>query len=70
VHGEWGLAIDVVCDAYSGDPHPTTTISTPYGILRIAAVEDLFVKRLAAAKHWTVDEALKEADLLWRGYRD
>lgn len=67
---DWGIALDVVGDRYSGDPYRATTVSTPYGPVRIAVVEDLFVKRLAAAKHWQVQAALEEAVLLWRGYRD
>jgi hypothetical protein len=66
----WGIAVDVVADVYSGDPYRATTISTPHGSVRIAVVEDLFVKRLAAAKHWQVEAALEEAYLLWRDYRD
>jgi len=67
---DWGVAVDVVGDRYSGDLYRATTVSTPYGHVRIAVVEDLFVKRLAAAKHWRVRDALKEATLLWNGYRD
>jgi len=67
---DWGMAVDVVGDEYTGDPYRATTVSTPYGPVGIAVVEDLFVKRLAAAKHWGVREAVDEADLLWRGYRD
>lgn len=67
---DWGLAIDIVGDQYSGDPYRATTVSTPYGPVQIAVVEDLFIKRLAAAKHWQVPEALEEAWLLWKGYRD
>jgi hypothetical protein len=67
---DWRIAVDVVGNRYSGDPYRATTISTPYGPVQIAVVEDLFVKRLAAAKHWQVREALDEADLLWRDYRD
>lgn len=67
---DWGLAIDVVGDMYSGDPYRATTVSTPFGPVRLAVVEDLFVKRLAAAKHWRVAAALEEAYLLWADYRD
>jgi hypothetical protein len=67
---DWQLAVDIVGDEYSGDPYRSTTVSTPFGPVRVAVVEDLLVKRLAAAKHWQVPEALEEADLLWRGYHD
>jgi len=70
IRSDWSIAIDVVGDRYSGDPYRATTISTPYGPVRIAVVEDLFVKRLASAKHWQVGAALEEADLLWRDYRE
>jgi len=29
-------------------------MSHPYGPVRLAAIEDLLVKRLASAKHWKV----------------
>ncbi len=70
IRKDWEIAIDVVGDRYSGDPYRATTVSTPYGPVRIAVVEDLFVKRLASAKHWRVRSALNEADLLWRDYRN
>lgn len=70
IRSDWGIAIDVVGDRYSGDPYRDTTVSTPYGPVQIAVVEDVFVKRLASAKHWQVKAALEEADLLWRDYRD
>lgn len=70
IRQDWQIAIDVVGDRYTGDPYRATTISTPYGPVRIAAVEDVFVKRLASAKHWGVREALDEADLLWKDYAD
>ena len=69
IRSDWRLAIDVVGDKYSGDPYRATTISTPYGPVRIAVVEDVFVKRLASAKHWKVQAALKEAEFLWKDYR-
>ncbi len=67
---DWGIAIDVVGDGYTGDPYRATVVSTPYGPVSIAVVEDLFVKRLASAKHWGVREALEEAELLWRDYSE
>jgi hypothetical protein len=67
---DWKIAVDVVGNRYTGDPYRATTISTPYGPVQIAVVEDLFVKRLAAAKHWQVRAALVEAELLWRDYLD
>lgn len=70
IRADWDIAIDVVGDRYSGDPYRATTISTPYGPVRIAVVEDVFVKRLASAKHWQVQSALKEAELLWEDYRE
>jgi hypothetical protein len=69
IRPDWKLAIDVGGDPYSGDPYRATSISTPYGPVRIAVVEDVFVKRLASAKHWKVQAALVEAELLWKEYR-
>jgi hypothetical protein len=68
IRPDWRLAIDVVGDRYSGDPYRSTTVSTPYGPVQIAVVEDVFVKRLASAKHWQVSAALDEAELLWKDY--
>jgi len=68
--GDWRIAVDVVGDRYTGDPYRAMTLLTPYGPVPIAVVEDLFVKRLAAAKHWQVRAALDEAELLWRGYSE
>jgi hypothetical protein len=59
-----------VGNRYTGDPYGATTVSTPYGPVQIAVVEDLLVKRLAAAKHRQVPAALDEADLLWRDSAD
>jgi len=70
IRSDWKIAVDVVGDQYSGDSYRAATVSTPYGPVRIAVVEDVFVKRLASAKHWQVKAALDEADLLWRDYRD
>src|SRR5271155_698059 len=69
IRSDWKVAVDVVGDEYSGDPYRATTISTPHGPVRLAVVEDVFVKRLASAKHWQTRAALDEADLLWRDYR-
>lgn len=69
IRKDWQIAIDVVGDQYSGDTYRATSVLTPHGPVRLAVVEDLFVKRLASAKHWRVRVALDEADLLWRDYR-
>jgi hypothetical protein len=41
-------------------------VETPYGPVRLAAVEDLIIKRLAEAKHWQGrrQEAFEQAALL------
>ncbi|HXQ93932.1 MAG TPA: hypothetical protein VN864_02015 [Thermoplasmata archaeon] len=70
IRADWNIAVDVVGNQYTGDPYRATTAATPYGPVQIAVVEDLFVKRLAAAKHWRVREALDEASLLWADYSD
>ncbi|MCI4325871.1 MAG: hypothetical protein L3K00_08365 [Thermoplasmata archaeon] len=67
---DWAIAVDVVGHRYTGDAYRATTVATPYGPVHIAVVEDLFVKRLAAATHWKVRAALDEASLLWQDYSD
>ncbi len=67
---DWKIAVDVVGTKYTGDPYRAVRIETPYGPVRVAAVEDLIIKRLAAAKHWQVKSAVEEAALLWRDYWD
>lgn len=65
IRDDWGFAVQLVGNYYTGDKGRTRVISTPYGAARFAAVEDLLVKRLASAKHWQAREDLAHATLLW-----
>jgi len=66
IHKDWKLAVDVVDSRYNGSYYRTSLIETPYGPVRVAAIEDLLVKRLAEAKHWQLSEAVNEAAILWK----
>ena len=68
IRSDWKIAIDVVGDKYSGDPYRTRLVSTRYGPVRLAAVEDLIVKRLASAKHWQQPRDVGQAALLLELY--
>jgi hypothetical protein len=65
-HSKWKLDVDLVGNDYSGSPSRIREVETPYGAVRLAAVEDLIVKRLAEAKHWQGrrQEAFEQAALL------
>lgn len=68
-----GLFIDIVGTEYTGDPYRAQELMTPYGAVSVAAVEDLIVKRLAAAKHWPGPEAreeIEQARTLWLLYEE
>jgi hypothetical protein len=58
------LVVDLVRSPYTGSAERTTLMTTPYGPVRLAAIEDLLVKRLASAKHWKQPGDLKHAMLL------
>jgi hypothetical protein len=70
LRSDWKIAVDVVGTKYTGDPYRAVRIETPYGPVRVAVVEDLIIKRLAAAKHWKTVRAAEEAAILWRDYHD
>lgn len=59
-----GIAVDFVKPPYTYDIARTQVLVTPYGTVRIAAIEDLLVKRLISAKFWKVPEDLEHAKLL------
>jgi hypothetical protein len=65
-HEKWKLDVDLVGSDYSGNPSRIREVETPYGSVRLAAVEDLIIKRLAEAKHWQGrrQEAFEQAALL------
>lgn len=66
---EWELYVDLVGRDYTGSRDRTREVQTPFGTVRIAAVEDCLVKRLASAKHWRIPSDLDHAELLMREYR-
>lgn len=67
---EIGIVVDFVRPPYTGDRTKTQEISTPYGAVRVAALEDLLVKRLASTKHWKRKEDYDHARLLAVHYGD
>lgn len=66
---ELKLVVDLTGYPYTGSIERTTVFITPYGSIRLAAIEDLLVKRLASAKHWKrpgdLDHAKLLAELFW-----
>lgn len=67
---ELGIVVDLVRPPYTGDLGRTQVLITPHGRVRIAAIEDLLVKRLASAKHWRRPDDLEHAKLLALLYRE
>ncbi len=65
-HPKWKLDVDLVGNHYNGSQSRLREIETPYGPVRLAALEDLIIKRLAEAKHWQGrrQEAFEQAALL------
>ncbi len=62
--------MDFVKPPYTGDLARTQILVTRYGPVRVAAIEDLLVKRLASAKHWRRPDDLEQAKMLGFAYRD
>ncbi|MDE1822224.1 MAG: hypothetical protein KGJ23_12200 [Euryarchaeota archaeon] len=61
----WKIALDIVSSQdYHGRTSLLRTIDTPFGRVRVAAVEDLIIGRLASTKHWKLPEELNQAILL------
>ena len=69
-HEELGLVVDLVPHPYTGSFERTTIVTTPHGPIRLAAIEDLIVKRLASAKHWKEKDDFEHAKLLAVAFRD
>lgn len=70
VDEELGLVVDFVAYPYTGDFKRTQILQTPYGPVRLAAIEDLLVKRLASTKHWRIPGDFEHAKALAVLYRD
>ena len=69
---EWKIAVDLVSDLHglTGSQKRVRTIVTRYGPVRLAAVEDLIIKRLLSAKYWQVPTDRTHAAILARRYQD
>jgi hypothetical protein len=63
-HDRLSLVVDLVKWPYTGSEAHTTLASTPYGPVRLAAVEDLLVKRLSSTKHWRIPGDMEHAKML------
>ena len=50
----WGLVVDIVGPPYTGSLERTTFRGTPFGHVRLAALEDLIVKRLLSTRFWKI----------------
>ena len=59
-----GIVIDFVKPPYTYDITRTQVLVTPHGSLRVAAIEDLLVKRLISAKFWRRPDDIEHAKLL------
>lgn len=70
VHEALGIVVDFVRYPYTGDKSRTQVLSTPYGAVRVAALEDLVVKRLISTKHWRIEGDFEHARLLAALYGD
>lgn len=67
---EFGKAIQIVGRFDSGSRKHNVIVSTKYGPLRLASMEDIIWKRTYKARRWRRPEALDEAALLVRRYFD
>lgn len=61
---ELSIYVDLVSWPYTGSMERTTLMTTPYGVVRLAAIEDLLVKRLSSTKHWKQAGDLEHAKML------
>jgi hypothetical protein len=64
INQELGVVVDLVGYPYTGDFEKTTIMTTPYGPVRLAAIEDLLVKRLISTKFWKQEGDFDQAKLL------
>jgi len=69
---EWRVAVDLVNenDSFTGSRRLIRTLVTPYGPVRLAAIEDLIIKRLLSAKYWEIPSDREHAAILARKYQD
>jgi hypothetical protein len=69
-HKGWVIYVDLPPGPYNGFIDLTTVVQTPFGPVRVAAAEDLLVRRLAMAKYWHEEVAIREAALLIAPFND
>jgi hypothetical protein len=72
---DWKLDIDFLGSNLTGSRLKLRTYDTPYGPVRVAAVEDLLVRRLAELKHWPTtpkwrNDLIKQVRILVAEYDD
>jgi len=70
INDELQIIVDLVSHPYTYDQTKTQVLVTPYGSVRIAAIEDLLVKRMLSAKWWKRPGDLEHAKMLAVLYRD
>ncbi|MFQ5951687.1 MAG: DUF6036 family nucleotidyltransferase [Candidatus Geothermarchaeales archaeon] len=58
------MVVDIRPSPYTGDISRTELVSTPYGEVRVASLEDLVVSRLVSTKHWKIPGDFDHARLL------
>jgi hypothetical protein len=61
---DWKIVLDVVGPRVSGSMPLSRVVETPYGAVRVGAVEDLIIGRLALVKYWNEPEEYRSAQLL------
>ncbi len=70
IHEALGIVVDFASAPYTWDESRTQLLETPYGPIRVAALEDLLVKRLVSTKHWERTGDFQHALLLGELYGD
>ena len=61
---DWKIVVDLVGVRPSGSMSLTRIVETPYGPVRLGAVEDLLLGRLALIKFWNEGDEIKNVRLL------
>jgi hypothetical protein len=69
-HPDFAKSVQIVGRFDSGSRQRSVIVSTKYGTLRLASMEDIIWKRTYEARGWNRPEALDEAALLVRRYFD
>ena len=69
-NSELRLYVDLMQAEPSGSKRLTRILQTKFGPIRLAAIEDLILKRLLEARYWAQRPALAQAMLLSRMYWD